>query len=45
MIGNSASRAGGSPRMAVSGDELLLAWTDPSGYASQVKTAVAPLPK
>jgi hypothetical protein len=41
----SASRASGYPRMAVRGDELLLAWTDPSGYASQVKTAVARIQK
>ena len=41
----SASRASGYPRMAVHGDELLLAWTDPSGYESKVKTAVASLQK
>jgi hypothetical protein len=45
VAGVSGSRAAGSPRMAVRGNELLFAWTDPSGYESQVKTAVAPLPK
>jgi hypothetical protein len=45
VASNGASRASGYPRMAVHGDELLLAWTDPSGYESQVKTAVASLRK
>jgi hypothetical protein len=45
VAGVSASRAAGSPRMAVRGGELLFAWTDPSGFESQVKTAVALLPK
>ena len=37
----SAARAGGYPRMAVHGDELVFAWTDTSGQAPQVRTAVA----
>jgi len=45
VASNGASRASGYPRMAVRGDELLFAWTDPSGYESQVKTAAARLVK
>jgi hypothetical protein len=38
-----SNRAGGYPRMAVSGDELVFAWTDREG-GSQVRTAVAKIP-
>lgn len=37
------NRASGYPRMAISGDELIFAWTDREG-GSQVRTAVAKIP-
>lgn len=45
VAGISAGRASGYPRMAVRGEEVLFAWTDTSGSASKVRTAVAPLQK
>ena len=38
-------RSSGYPRLARQGDELLFAWTDASVSPSQVKTAVARIPK
>lgn len=42
MVGN---RSSGYPRMAFHGDELVFAWTERAGSASQVRTARASLPK
>jgi hypothetical protein len=41
--GSSAARASGFPRMAVAGDRLMFAWTQP-GDSARVQTAIAPLP-
>lgn len=43
IAGISAGRASGYPRIARHRDELLFAWTDPSG-GSRVQTAVAQIP-
>ena len=37
-------RTGGVPRISRSGDELVFAWTEASGGASQVRTAIARVP-
>ena len=42
MVGN---RSSGHPRMALHGDELVFAWTERTGSSSQLRTAVARLPK
>jgi hypothetical protein len=39
-----ASRASGYPRLAVHGNEVIVAWTEASGGATQVQTAIAQLP-
>jgi hypothetical protein len=41
--GSSAARASGFPRMAVAGDRLMFAWTQP-GDSARVQTAIASLP-
>jgi hypothetical protein len=45
VAGIANSRSSGYPRMAVHGDELVFAWTERVGTASQVRTARAPLPR
>lgn len=42
IVGN---RSSGYPRMALHNDELVFAWTERAANASQVKTAVARLPR
>jgi hypothetical protein len=42
VVGN---RSSGYPRMALDGEELVFAWTDRTATISQVRTAVARLPK
>ena len=42
IVGN---RSSGYPRMALNGDELVFAWTERAGNASQVKTATSKLPR
>jgi hypothetical protein len=45
IAGLAAGRASGYPRMALSGRELVFAWTESvAGGTMQVKTATAPLP-
>jgi hypothetical protein len=44
VAASSAARSSGFPRMERSGDEVVLAWTDPS-EPSRVRTAVLPLPR
>ena len=39
------TRASGYPRLGLSGDELVFAWTENAQGASQVQTAVARVPK
>ena len=43
ISGLAAGRASGYPRLARSGDDLLLAWTETQNGSSRVRTAVAPL--
>jgi hypothetical protein len=41
VSGLASGRASGYPRMGLSGDQLLLAWTDSENGRSQVRTAIA----
>ena len=46
IAGLASGRASGYPRMAMTGRELVFAWTESgAGGAMQVKTATAPLPR
>jgi len=44
VTGLAGGRTGGVPRVARHGDELVFAWTESSGGAGQVRTAVARVP-
>jgi hypothetical protein len=44
VAGTADARVGGVPRIAVAGDEILLAWTETAAGASRVRTARATLP-
>jgi hypothetical protein len=44
LAGLAGSRAGGYPRVARHGDELVFAWTETDRGTLQVRTAVARLP-
>ena len=44
VAGTAEARVGGVPRIAIAGDEILLAWTETAGGASRVRTARATLP-
>jgi hypothetical protein len=45
IAGLAGGRAGGAPRVARHGDELVFAWVEASGDTSQVRTAVARVPR
>ena len=45
IAGVAGNRSSGYPRMALHKDELVFAWTEGTGNASRVKTAVAPVPR
>ena len=45
IAGVANTRSSGYPRMALHGDELVFAWTERVGSASQLKTGVATIPR
>ena len=45
VAGIANNRSSGYPRMAIGGDEVVFAWTERVGTASQVRTARAALPR